>query len=82
MNLKESINIRSEYNFKLLLILNDLIKKYPELRFGQILYDFGFITKPLSSDDGPFRLFDPFNEEPIITYNRVVKTLNKFEIEL
>ena len=34
MTIKEKVNCRGEYNAKLLVILNQLINKYPELRFG------------------------------------------------
>ena len=81
MTLKEAVKTRGEYNSKLLIILSKLIEKYPELRFGQVLYNFGFITKPAIAED-TYKLFDPFNEEPVTMYNRVIKTLEKFEVEL
>jgi hypothetical protein len=81
MTFKEKVNCRGEYNAKLLVILNQLIDKYPDLRLGQILYTFGFITKPVTSEDA-YKLFDPFSEEPVDMYNRVVKTLEKYEVEL
>lgn len=80
MTFKDKVNCRGEYNAKLLVILNQLIEKYPDLRLGQILYAFGFITKPTTT--GTYVLFDSFNEEPIDMYNRVVKTLEKLEVEL
>ena len=81
MTFKDAVKTRGEYNAKLLIILSKLIEKYPELRFGQVLYNFGFITKP-AIDEDTYKLFDPFNEEPVVMYNRVVKTLEKFEVEL
>lgn len=81
MTFKEKVNCRGEYNAKLLVILNQLIDKYPDLRLGQILYTFGFITKPAIAEE-TYRLFDPFNEEPVDMYNRVVKTLEMYEVEL
>ena len=81
MTLKEAVKTRGEYNAKLLIILSKLVENYPELRFGQILYNFGFITKSAIVED-TYKLFDPFNEEPVVMYNRVVKTLEKFEVEL
>lgn len=81
MTIKEKVNCRGEYNAKLLVILNQLINKYPELRFGQILYVFGFISKP-TAEDGTYALFNPFSEEPVDMYNRVVKTLEMYEVEL
>ena len=81
MTFKDAVKTRGEYNAKLLIILSKLIEKYPELRFGQVLYNFGFITKP-ANIEGTYKLFDPFNEESVVMYNRVVKTLEKFEVEL
>lgn len=81
MTIKEKVNCRIEYNAKLLVILNQLIDKYPDLRLGQILYTFGFITKPETAEDA-YKLFDPFSEEPVDMYNRVVKTLEMYEVEL
>lgn len=68
---------RKFYNSELLKILSKLVAKYPEQRMGQILYNFGFVTK---KEEGIWKLFDPFNEEPITTYNRVVEILKKADI--
>ena len=81
MTFKDKVNCRGEYNAKLLVILNQLIDKYPSLRLGQIFYTFGFITKQAIAEE-TYKLFDPFHEEPVDMYNRVVKTLEKFEVEL
>lgn len=77
MTYEEALRVRGEYNAKLLLILSKLIKKHPELRFGQILYNFSFITKPLKEGEAP-KLFDPFNEEPVVTFHRVCRDLEKW----
>ena len=77
MKLKELVASRGEYNAKLLLILGKLTKMHPSLRFGQILYNFGFITKPLKEGDAP-KLFDPFHEEPVMIFQRVCKDLEKW----
>lgn len=74
---KEALEVRGEYNAKLFLIMSKLVKKHPELRFGQILYNFSFITKPLKEGEAP-KLFDPFNEEPVVTFHRVCKDLEKW----
>lgn len=65
---------RKIYNSKLLQILSKLVAKYPEQRMGQILYNFGFVTR---KEEGSWKLFDPFNEEPSTTYKRVVEILEK-----
>ena len=77
INYKAIQEDRVIYNNKLLQILNNLIKQYPELRLGQILYGFGFITKKEGTIQ---KLFDPFNEEPTITYNRVIEYLREINI--
>lgn len=77
MTYRDALEVRGKYNAKLLLILGMLIMKHPELRFGQILYNFSFITKPLKEGEAP-RLFDPFNEEPVVTFQRVCKDLEKW----
>lgn len=64
--MKEQIKKRQEYNRKLVNLLSELVEKYPQLRFGQILYVFDFITR-----NG--ELFDPFNEESYETYQRIMK---------
>ena len=75
----EKVKCRGQYNAELLVILHGLLKKYPELRFGQVLYNFGFITRP--DHDIVFRLFDPFNEEPVDMYNRVINRLETLGID-
>ena len=65
------------YNNKLLQILSKLVERYPEQRMGQILYNFGFVTR---KEDHCWKLFDPFNEEPNTTYDRVVEILKKSDM--
>lgn len=77
MTYKEMLEVRGECNAKLLLIMSMLVEKHPELRFGQILYNFGFITKPLKEGEAP-KLFDPFNEEPVVTFKRVCKEVERY----
>lgn len=76
MTFKEAVAVRGECNAKLLLIMSKLIEKHPDVRFGQILYSFNFITKPLKKGEVP-KLFDPFHEEPVITFKRVCEELDK-----
>ena len=77
MNWELLVEKRKFYNDKLLHIFSKLVAKYPEQRMGQILYNFGFITR---KEEGSWKLFDPFNEEPITTYTRVVEILKKIDI--
>lgn len=54
--------------------LEELIDKYPEQRFGQILFNFGFLdTDNMVSLSIGNQLFipDPFYEESKVTLNRV-----------
>lgn len=55
---KEKAKKRQEYNIKCLNLLRDMILSYPELRFGQILYNLEL--------NG-----DIFNEESVDTYERI-----------
>ena len=80
IEIHEMLAKRGECNRKLEFILAELIEKLPGLRFGQILYNFEFITKP-NTTDGAAKLFDPFNEEPLITFNRVCGVLKRWGYE-
>lgn len=77
MNWKMIEEYRKRYNSQLLNILIKLVARYPEQRMGQILYNFGFITR---KENETWKLFDPFNEEPDVTYNRVIKILKKSDL--
>lgn len=59
---EKKVEKRQEYNIKCLNVLNDIISKHPELRFGQIL--------AILKLDG-----DIFNEESVDTYERI-KNIN------
>ena len=71
---------RQKYNKLILETLSKLVDKYPDLRFGQILVDCEIIKyEPLVLCDGQredILVIDPFNEEPEITWKRML--LNKF----
>lgn len=41
--IKEKIKNRQKANFELIRKLSELVIAYPDLRFGQILVNFGFI---------------------------------------
>lgn len=51
------------------MILSQLVEKYPDLRFGQILDDFNFVI----SEENSWR--DEFFTEPDVIKNRVRKTI-------
>ena len=71
---------RQKYNKLILERLSKLVEKYPDLRFGQILVDCDIIRyEPSVLCDGQredILVIDPFNEEPEITWKRML--LNKF----
>lgn len=72
MTIKEKIKNRQKANFELVRKLSELVIAYPDLRFGQILVDFGFIEQIVDHYDSNIILtIDPFNEESVDTLNRV-----------
>ena len=68
------MNDRLLFNRAIIDKLSELVEKYPDLRFGQILVNTEVI-KLIPSEDG-LQAIDPFNEEPKITWNRMCN--NKF----
>ena len=58
---QEKISHRQEANRELIENLAGYVEKYPDLRFGQILEDFGFVIEDT----------DLFNEESVDTLERV-----------
>ena len=65
---------RQKYNKLILETLSKLVKKYPDLRFGQILANAEVIA--YKNDYDEMVPVDPFYEEPEITWKRML--LNKF----
>ena len=63
---------RKQANQAILLELYNLIEKYPDLRFGQILVDCDIIGYDLT--DNGVEVIDPFYEESEITLNRMMKS--------
>ena len=72
---KLKISKRKESNQEIVKILEGIVNNYPELRFGQILLVFDFITAELVDDE--IRIVDPFNEESVDTLKRVRDLINK-----
>lgn len=69
---------RKESNIVLLKTLEMLIEKYPDMRFGQILFNFGFLqTDHFDDKKGKWLMKDPFYEEPEITIDRVKETIHR-----
>ena len=63
---------RKQTNRAILLELYNLIEKYPDLRFGQILVDCDIIGYDIT--DNGVEVIDPFYEESELTLNRMMKS--------
>lgn len=72
---------RQEANLVLVESLKEIVLKYPGLRFGQILVDFGIIRYISNTYDETLITIDPFNEESVTTLenfkNRFNQLINK-----
>ena len=72
---------RQEANLILVESLKEIVLKYPDLRFGQILVDFGIIRYISNTYDETLITIDPFNEESVTTLenfkNRFNQLINK-----
>jgi hypothetical protein len=68
---------RQETNIVLLKTLEMLIEKYPDMRFGQILFNFGFIDHIYDKVCDVITIKDPFSEEPSETLKRVEEEINR-----
>ena len=65
------------YNKAIIDKLSELIDKFPEQRFGQLLVNSGIIQyEPDISVDGQLEVMDPFYEESELTWKRMCN--NKF----
>ena len=68
---------RQETNIVLVKTLETLIEKYPDMRFGQILFNFGFIDHIYDKICNVTTIKDPFSEEPTETLKRVNKEIDR-----
>ena len=65
------------YNNTIINKLSELVQKYPEQRFGQLLVNSDIIQyEPNISVDGQREVIDPFYEESELTWKRMCN--NKF----
>ena len=72
-DIKKIVEIRKEYNEKILKELTDYLTKYPDIRFGQALINLNIIEIDEINSTllfGP-KYKDPYNDEPITIYNRL-----------
>ena len=63
--LKKNIELRKEVNLSILDKLEEIVEEYPDMRFGQILFNY------LLEYDDKGNIKDPFYEESTITYERL-----------
>ena len=69
------IRNRQRDNRRILGALNALVERHPDLRFGQILFNYKFVNWS-NTDDG-VRICVPFYEEPADTLKRVKENINE-----
>lgn len=69
------IRNRQRDNRRIVGALNALVERYPDLRFGQILFNYKFVNWS-NTDDG-VRICDPFYEEPADTLKRAQGNINE-----
>ena len=80
----EMINKRQEANKDIIKHLTDMVDKYPELRFGQILaiskvIQYEYIS--CDSDQYIEVVKDPFNEESVVTLQRINNKIKQYKDE-
>lgn len=64
---------RQQANREILKNIEEMVNKHPDLRFGQILVNLGIIEYERNTYDETLITKDPFNEESIVTLNRIRK---------
>ena len=67
--IQEMIKKRQEANREIVKLVSDVVDKYPDLRFGQILANLSIIEYDYGADKVTPK--DIFYEEPVITLNRI-----------
>lgn len=75
--IKNTIDARFSSNKELLALLEYYINENPDLRFGQILFNFGFLHWHTTRDG--IVVDDPFYEESTITLNRVKTIIEELQ---
>lgn len=69
--IKEMISKRQTANLDILNEIGEAVMKYPDLRFGQILVNLGIIEYETDMYVGVCVAKDPFNEESVVTLERM-----------
>lgn len=75
--IKSKISMRKIANKQLLSILEQVVDNNPDLRLGQILFNYQFVKWEIT-DDG-IKIHDPFYEEPVDTLNRVKSIIEELK---
>ena len=71
-NMKQKIAQRQQANVEILQIIGEVVMKYPDLRFGQILAITETIQyKPGDGINDGVKVVDPFNEESVDMWIRM-----------
>lgn len=69
---------RLKKNVELLEILKNIIENNPDLRFGQILYNYEFVVPDHYEEKKGWMIRDPFHEESSTTLKRVNQCLKNY----
>lgn len=80
MDIKLKMAQRQAANREIIEILSDMVEKYPDLRFGQILAiteTLEYVPSPRPDDDS-IVIKDPFNEESVDTWVRIRDKVMEF----
>lgn len=78
--IQEKIAKRQLANVRILKYLTDIVEHNPDLRFGQILFNWKLVQWE-NTDDG-IKICDPFFEESVDTLKRLTKIMSELkEIE-
>jgi hypothetical protein len=84
MDIKLKMAQRQAANREIIEILSDMVEKYPDLRFGQILAiteTLEYVPSPRPDDDSII-IKDPFNEESVDTWVRIRDKVMEFNKRL
>lgn len=69
LEMNTKISARQTCNYKIIERIKELVDKYPQQRFGQILYNY------ILEHENNGQIVDPFYEESIDMINRINKFL-------
>ncbi len=73
--IKDKIALRQLANVRILKYLTDIVEHNPDLRFGQILFNWKLVQWE-NTDDG-IKICDPFYEESVDTLKRLTNIMNE-----